>query len=56
LVPIEDAEALARGICEVLLDPTLSGELASQGPVRARQFEASGIAASYAEFLDTFSS
>ncbi len=54
LVPVEDADALANGMREILTDSALSAKFAAGGPTRARQFEAGPIAQQYAEFLTTF--
>jgi glycosyltransferase involved in cell wall biosynthesis len=54
LVPVEDSEALAAAIREVLESEALRDRFASTGPLRAREFEADAVASAYASFLRNF--
>ena len=56
LVPVEDANALAAAMEEVLMSPEMAARLSAEGRLRAQDFNAETVALAYARFLSRFSS
>ena len=51
ITPIEDADALAEGVLNLLGNPDRMAELRQQGPTRAAQFSAAAIAGEYTRYI-----